>query len=283
MNNHTSSLEFSHFPVMMNEVIKISSPATGGKFVDCTFGGGSYSKEILKFSKTYIHAFDRDRKVLPLAKEIKIKFPKRFKFYQKKFSQLDSITDKYVDTVIFDLGLSSIQLDDLNRGFSFKSNKKLNMRMGINEISALDVVNNLGEKEFSLPKIDSSSDQTLGDLPSRIFVGMLDVGTVEKDASNKGWNNSIERNADPAKIHAQSMMRYNQIFTQVVEIQIPLNTNLNAGSVIRCEFPQLASTKRKTADPETSGLYMIKELAHYFDGKGSYSKLKLVRDTYGRK
>ena len=148
MNNHTSSLEFSHFPVMMNEVIKISSPATGGKFVDCTFGGGSYSKEILKFSKTYIHAFDRDRKVLPLAKEIEIKFPKRFKFYQKKFSQLDSITDKYVDTVIFDLGLSSIQLDDLNRGFSFKSNKKLNMRMGINEISALDVVNNLGEKEL---------------------------------------------------------------------------------------------------------------------------------------
>ena len=102
-------------------------------------------------------------------------------------------------------------------------------------------------KNFALPKIDANSDKTLGDLPSRIFVGMLDVGTVEKDASNKGWNNSIERNADPAKIHAQSMMRYNQIFTQVVEIQIPLNTNLSAGGVIRCEFPQLASTKRKTS------------------------------------
>ena len=142
---------------------------------------------------------------------------------------------------------------------------------------------NLGDKEVSLPKIDQNSDKTLGDLPTRIFVGMLDVGTVEKDASTKGWNNSVERNADPAKIHAQSMMRYNQIFTQVVEIQIPLNTNLTAGSVIRCEFPQLATTKRKETDPETSGLYMIKELAHYFDGKGSYSKLKLVRDTYGRK
>ena len=142
---------------------------------------------------------------------------------------------------------------------------------------------NLGDKEVSLPKIDKNSDRTLGDLPTRIFVGMLDVGTVEKDASNKGWNNSVERNADPAKIHAQSMMRYNQIFTQVIEIQIPLNTNLTAGSVIRCEFPQLATTKRKETDPETSGLYMIKELAHYFDGKGSYSKLKLVRDTYGRK
>ena len=141
----------------------------------------------------------------------------------------------------------------------------------------------LGDKEVSLPSISNDSDQTLGDLPTRIFVGMLDVGTIEKDASNKGWNNSVERNADPAKIHAQSMMRYNQIFTQVVEIQIPLNTNLSAGGVITCEFPQLATTKRKSADPETSGLYMIKELAHYFDGKGSYSKLKLVRDTYGRK
>ena len=79
------------------------------------------------------------------------------------------------------------------------------------------------------------------------------------------------------------MMRYNQIFTQVVEVQIPLNTNLNAGSIIRCEFPQLSTTKRKTSDPETSGLYMIKELAHYFDSKGSYSQLKLVRDSYGRK
>ena len=142
---------------------------------------------------------------------------------------------------------------------------------------------NLGDKQVSLPKIDSNSDRTLGDLPTRIFVGMLDVGTVEKDASDKGWNNSVERNADPAKIHAQSMMRYNQIFTQVVEIQIPLNTSLNAGSIVRCEFPQLATTKRKTTDPETSGLYMINELAHYFDSKGSYSQLKLVRDTYGRK
>jgi len=79
------------------------------------------------------------------------------------------------------------------------------------------------------------------------------------------------------------MMRYNQIFTQVAEIQIPLNTNLTAGSVIRCEFPQLSKAKRKQPDPEISGLYMIKELAHYFDGKGSYTKLKIVRDTYGRK
>jgi len=133
---------------MLSEVLKISSPSKGGKFIDCTFGGGGYSKEILKFSKTYVQAIDRDKKVLPIAKELELKFSKRFKFFQKKFSQLDSISEDYVDTIIFDLGLSSIQLDDLNRGFSFKSKKDLNMGMGLNKISALDVVNNLSEVDL---------------------------------------------------------------------------------------------------------------------------------------
>ena len=141
----------------------------------------------------------------------------------------------------------------------------------------------LGAKPIDLPRIDDKSDKTLGDLPTRIFVGMLDVGTVEEDASDEGWNAPSKLNADPAKINAQSMMRYNQLLTQVLEITIPLNSSLTAGNLIRCEFPQTSDAKRKEPDPETSGLYMIKELAHYFDGKGSYSKLKLVRDSFGRK
>ena len=78
------------------------------------------------------------------------KFPERFKFYQAKFSQLETISKENVDTVIFDLGLSSIQLNDLDRGFSFKSDKKLNMTMGLNEISAFDAVNNLSEQDLKL-------------------------------------------------------------------------------------------------------------------------------------
>ena len=148
MNNQTSSLEFSHFPVMLNEVLKISSPSTKEKFIDCTFGGGGYSKEILKFSGTNVLAIDRDKKVLAEAKNIEKKYPKRFKFHQLKFSKLETISTGNVDVVIFDLGLSSIQLDDFNRGFSFKSNKKLNMTMGLNEISALDVINNLSEADL---------------------------------------------------------------------------------------------------------------------------------------
>ena len=62
MNNQTSSLEFSHFPVMLNEIIKIFITLNGRNFIDCTFGGGGYSKEILKFSKTKVQAIDRDKK-----------------------------------------------------------------------------------------------------------------------------------------------------------------------------------------------------------------------------
>ena len=148
MVNQTSSLEFSHFPVMLNEIIKISSPSSGGNFLDCTFGGGGYSKEILKYSNTQVHALDRDINVLFKAKVLEKKYPKRFKFHQIKFSKLDKLAINEVDVVIFDLGLSSIQLDDLGRGFSFKSNDKLNMSMGLNEISALEAINNLSEKNL---------------------------------------------------------------------------------------------------------------------------------------
>ena len=150
MNNQTTSLEFSHIPVMLDEVLKISSPKTKKKFIDCTFGGGGYSKEILKFSETIVKAIDRDNKVSPIARELERKFPQRFEFYQLKFSQLDKISNGLVDVIIFDLGLSSIQLDDLDRGFSFKSEKNLNMMMGLNVISALDAINNLSEVDLKL-------------------------------------------------------------------------------------------------------------------------------------
>ena len=144
-----------------------------------------------------------------------------------------------------------------------------------------DGINNLGNEQITLPTIDD--DKSLGDLPTRIFVGMLDVGTVEKSTTDKGWNDPVERNADPAKTQAQSMMRYGQLMSQIVEITVPLNTNLNAGGIIRCVFPSIDRSKKKSPDRQSSGLYMIRELAHYFDNKGSYTKLKIVRDSSGRK
>ena len=137
MKSQTPSLELSHFPVMLSEIIKISTPSKGGFFVDCTFGGGGYSTEFLKFSKTKVVGIDRDPSVISIAKKIEKKFKTRFKFYQSKFSQIDQIINHKVDTIVFDLGISSIQLNNLNRGFSFKSNKKLDMTMDISKYLCL--------------------------------------------------------------------------------------------------------------------------------------------------
>jgi 16S rRNA (cytosine1402-N4)-methyltransferase len=149
MNKQTSPSEFYHFPVMLNEVIEICSPRQGGIYVDCTFGGGGYSKKLLKFSKTKVIALDRDKFILKTSKDLKKKYPNRFFFHQKKFSDVNTIvSEKSVDVVVFDLGLSSIQLNNLERGFSFNSKKTLDMSMGLSSTSAADVVNNLSEEKL---------------------------------------------------------------------------------------------------------------------------------------
>ncbi len=148
MKTQNSSLELSHFPVMLSEVINISSPQKGGLFIDCTFGGGGYSKALLNFPKTKVIGLDRDKSVSIIAKGLEKKFKNRFKFYQTKFSQINSIFKDYADVIIFDLGLSSIQLKDLKRGFSFKSKENLDMMMGLSNTSAKEVINNLSEKQL---------------------------------------------------------------------------------------------------------------------------------------
>ena len=152
MKSIKTSLDYHHFPVMLNEVIKICSPEKGGIFIDCTFGGGSYSKELLKFPNTKIIALDRDSFVQEKAKLIKKKYSDRFTFYNRKFSELDNIMagKKKVDAIIFDLGMSSFQLKDMSRGFSFKSKEKIDMRMGLSSISAEEIINNYDENILKL-------------------------------------------------------------------------------------------------------------------------------------
>ena len=147
--NATMSLEQTkHYPVMLKQVLSIISPQHGGTFIDCTFGGGGYSQAILKFPGTKVLAIDRDKLTCKFANSLEKKFPRRFNFFQEKFSNLDKIVQQNINprAVIFDLGLSSFQLSDKERGFSFESKNFLNMEMGINEYSAYDVINTLSKE-----------------------------------------------------------------------------------------------------------------------------------------
>ena len=136
-------------------------------------------------------------------------------------------------------------------------------------------IENLGDR-LKLPKVSDGSEQTLGDIPSRMITQILDIGTMEQEVSTS-------TNSDPQKYQSQSLMRYNSLFTQQLNIIVALNTNLNAGNIIECNFPKISSSDKKEFDQETSGLYMIKELCHHFDTESSYTSMKLLRDTFGQK
>ena len=138
-----------HYPVLLNELISIITPQHGGTFIDCTFGQGGYSREILKFKDTKVIALDRDEESKK-AEEISEKFQNRFIFKNKRFSQLDQlkIKNENIKAVIFDLGYSLTQIKDHKKGLSFNSTGELNMCMGLNDFSAKDAVNKLEAGEL---------------------------------------------------------------------------------------------------------------------------------------
>jgi 16S rRNA (cytosine1402-N4)-methyltransferase len=151
MKKTISLQEKIHFPVMLDEVIQKCLPSKKNQLIiDCTFGGGGYTKELLKLPNIKVIALDRDKSAIGRAEILKKSFPLRFTFYNEKFSNLEKVIkeEEKPDVIIFDLGLSTFQLQDYSRGFSFKSNEKIDMQMGLSETSAEDAINTLDEKNL---------------------------------------------------------------------------------------------------------------------------------------
>jgi 16S rRNA (cytosine1402-N4)-methyltransferase len=140
-----------HYPVLLSEIISIINPQYGDTFIDCTFGQGGYTKRILKFKKAKVIALDRDLESLEKANEVQKEFKERFLFKNIKFSELNNLKlkNENIKGVIFDLGYSYTQIKDPKKGLSFETIGELNMKMGINDFSAKETINNLDEKELS--------------------------------------------------------------------------------------------------------------------------------------
>ena len=141
-----------HYPVLLDEILSIISPQNGGTFIDCTLGQGGYSNAILKFNGTNVIAIDRDPDIKTIAQKIKLQNKNRFSFFNKKFSDIDKIQTRNcnVKAIIFDLGYSYTQIKDPKKGLSFDSKGKLNMKLGLNEFSAHEVINKLDQKDLEL-------------------------------------------------------------------------------------------------------------------------------------
>ena len=142
-----------HVPVMLREVLATLAPRDGGVYLDGTFGGGGYAEAILTAARCTLWAIDRDPDAIARGASLAARFPDRLHLLHGQFGDmLDLLTSAGVtalDGIVLDLGVSSFQIDDPARGFSFRAEGPLDMRMGKHGISAQDLVNTLPERELA--------------------------------------------------------------------------------------------------------------------------------------
>lgn len=138
-----------HIPVLLDEVLEFLSP-NGGVFVDGTFGAGGYTRAILKANKNNrVIAFDRDPTTLQTATNFQKEFGDRFTFIQDCFSTMADHLEQKVDGVVLDIGVSSMQIDTPERGFSLRFDGPLDMRMSNTGPTAADLIASIPEQQLA--------------------------------------------------------------------------------------------------------------------------------------
>lgn len=126
-----------HIPVLLGSVMDAIGDIRAARVIDATFGAGGYTRAFLNAGANVL-AFDRDPNVLDDAKQIKQEFGARFEFIARPFSAMAELNDTF-DAIVFDLGISSMQIDNPERGFSFRADAPLDMRMSENGPTVVDM------------------------------------------------------------------------------------------------------------------------------------------------
>lgn len=156
MENIKDTFSEYHIPVLFKETIDELITNKDGVYLDCTLGGGGHSEGILKniSEKGILISMDQDQQAIDFASKRLEPYKDRWKVYKDNFENLDTVVYmagyNKIDGILMDIGVSSTQLDDEDRGFSYRFDTKLDMRMDKNqELSAYDVVNTYSEEELS--------------------------------------------------------------------------------------------------------------------------------------
>jgi 16S rRNA (cytosine1402-N4)-methyltransferase len=139
-----------HVPVMLEQVVEILRPRDGAIIVDGTFGGGGYSRAFLEAADCRVWAIDRDPEALRRGEALRRRYADRLTLVQGRFGDMDRLVEvSDVDGVALDLGVSSHQIDDPARGFSFQHDGPLDMRMTQEGPTAADIVNRSTESDLA--------------------------------------------------------------------------------------------------------------------------------------
>ncbi len=204
-NNLTENIEntFSeyHIPVLFYETMEYLITDKDGVYLDCTLGGGGHSEGILKSTseKAKVISIDQDQQAIDFASERLKPFKSRWKVYKDNFENLDTVLycagyDK-IDGILMDIGVSSTQLDDEERGFSYRFDTKLDMRMDKNNpVSAYEVVNNYTEEQLSKIIFEYGEERF-----ARKIAKFICEARKEKNIETTGELVAIIRRAYPAR------------------------------------------------------------------------------------
>ncbi len=143
----------SHEPVMLAEVLSALQPRDGGTYVDGTFGAGGYTRAILNHARCKVVAIDRDPNAIYAGQVLAKQYPERLTLIEGRFGDMQSLLAEAgvgeVDGVVLDIGVSSMQIDEAARGFSFMRDGPLDMRMSQEGATAADAVNTLAPEQLS--------------------------------------------------------------------------------------------------------------------------------------
>jgi 16S rRNA (cytosine1402-N4)-methyltransferase len=142
-----------HISVMADEVVRGLAPFDGGVYVDGTFGAGGYSEAILKLSKCKVWGIDRDPLAQTFGEKLRQEYPEQISVLNGCFGDMEALLSNVgvvsVNGIALDIGVSSMQIDDPDRGFSFRGDGPLDMRMGAVGQTAADVVNSYDEEKLA--------------------------------------------------------------------------------------------------------------------------------------
>ncbi|WP_085616142.1 16S rRNA (cytosine(1402)-N(4))-methyltransferase RsmH [Thalassospira alkalitolerans] len=142
-----------HKPVLLREVLEALSPKAGEIMVDGTFGAGGYSRAILDHAPCELYAIDRDPTAVATGKAMEADYDNRFHMVEGCFGNMGSLIPaagvQQVDGIVLDIGVSSMQLDQADRGFSFRADGPLDMRMSMSGPSAADFINTADEEDIA--------------------------------------------------------------------------------------------------------------------------------------
>ena len=251
-----------HIPVLLDEVVEVLAPRDGAVYVDATFGAGGYSRALLEAADCTVWGIDRDPEAADAGNKLAESYGQRLTVLKGRFGDmrelLEGVGVTQVDGIALDIGVSSMQIDDPGRGFSFRTDGPLDMRMEKDGMSADDAVNRLAEKELA-DIIYQYGEERASRKIARAIVELRELSPITRTSQLANVVRSVVRRSkdgiDPATRTFQALRIYvNEELAELDRGLAAAATLLGEGGRLAAvSFHSLEDRRIKTFFQERSG------------------------------